>query len=243
MNTFDLLGAVELTMSAAIVIAALSVVFGHDTARRLKYLSVLAGWFVIVVFLAATRMLHYGDGIGTPGVGLAIVVPVALIWLSLMRMPALRERLDDAPLAALVAVHAVRILGVSFLILYADHRLPAPFAPVAGWGDIIAGLAAIPVAWLVYRRARGWRAALLAWNLYGMTDLIAAVTLGVLSSPGPLRHIFAQPDAGLISLLPWLLIPGFLVPLLMTTHMMVLYRLTRPANVPQQLTGKLMWGT
>ena len=77
----------------------------------------------------------------------------------------------------------IRVLGASFLILMASNRLPAPFAPVAGGGDIVAGAVAVPVAWLVYQRAKGWRTVLMAWNLFGLADLIAAVTLGVLSSP------------------------------------------------------------
>jgi hypothetical protein len=232
MTSFDLIGAIELTLSAAIVIAALSMVMGRNTSQRLKYSSVLLAWFVIVVILAATGALQNEHGIGTPGLGLAVAVPIALMWLALMRDPSLRERLDHAPLATLVGIHAVRILGVSFLVLQASHRLPVPFAPVAGWGDIVAGLAAIPVALLVYQQSKGWRPALTAWNLFGLADLIAAVSLGVLSSPGPLRRIFAEPGTGLMSTLPWLLIPGFIVPLLAITHLVIFYRLTKLAHVP-----------
>jgi hypothetical protein len=230
MTTFDVIGAVELTMSAAVMVATLSVVMGHDTAKRLKYSAALSGWFVIVVILAVTQALGYEHGTGAPGLGLAVAVPVALMWLALMRVPSLRSALDGAPLSVLVGVHVVRILGVSFLILQASNRLPAPFAPSAGWGDIVAGVAAVPLAWLVHRQARGWRTALTAWNIFGLADLIAAVSLGVLSSPGPLRRIFAEPGTGLMSTPPWLLIPGFLVPLLGTTHLAIFYRLTKPAH-------------
>jgi hypothetical protein len=232
MTSFDLIGAVELTLSAAIMIAVLSVMMGRNTSQRLKYSSVLFAWFVMVVILAATGALQYGHGIGTPGLGLAVGVPMALIWFALVRDSSLREGMNNAPLAMLVSVHVVRILGVSFLILQASHRLPEPFAPVAGWGDIVAGLAAIPVALLVYQQSRGWRPALIAWNLFGLADLMAAVILGVLSSPGPLRRIFAGPGTALMSTLPWLLIPGFLVPLLAITHLVIFYRLTKLAHVP-----------
>jgi hypothetical protein len=227
MTLFDVIGGVELTMSAAIMVAALSIVMGRDVARRLTLAAVLSGWFVIVVILAATRALHYEHGIGTPGVGLAVVVPIVVMWVAAMRVPWLREGLERAPLAILAGVNVVRILGVSFVILYAGNRLPAPFAPVAGWGDIIAGLAAAPVAWLVHRQGRGWRGVLIAWNAFGLADLIAAISLGGLSSPGPLRRLFAEPGAGLMSTLPWLLIPGFLVPLLAWTHLAIFYRLMK----------------
>jgi hypothetical protein len=230
MTTFDVIGGVELTMSAAIMVAALSVVFGRNIAERIRIAAVLSGWFVIVVILAATGAVNYQRGIGAPGLGLAVALPILLMWVALRRVPSLRDGLDRAPLSVLVGVHVVRVLGFSFLVLQASNRLPAPFAPAAGWGDIVAGVAAVPVAWMVRRQARGWRAALVAWNAFGMADLIAAVTLGVLSSPGPLRRIFAEPGTGLMSLLPWLLIPGFLVPLLFTTHLAIFYRLTKPAR-------------
>jgi hypothetical protein len=232
MTDFDVIGAVELTMSAAIIVAALSVLAGHNTGERLRYSAILCGWFVIVVILAVTRALGYEHGTGAPGLGIAVVAPVVLMWVGLMGVRPLRSALDVAPLSVLVGVHIVRVLGVSFLILEARDRLPAPFAPVAGWGDIVAGLAAAPVAWFVYRRAKGWRAALSVWNTFGLADLVVAVSLGVLSSPGPLRRIFAEPGAGLMTSLPWLLIPGFLVPLLVTVHLAIFYRLYARAGIP-----------
>jgi hypothetical protein len=115
----------------------------------------------------------------------------------------------------------------------AHGRLPAPFAPAAGWGDIAVGLTALPVAWLVRHRAAGWRGALLAWNVVGLLDLATAVTLAVLSSPGPLRLIHTAADASLMSTLPWLIIPGFLVPLLAVTHIAIFHRLRAHADVPE----------
>jgi hypothetical protein len=227
MTTIDVMGAVELTVSAAIMVAVLSTLVGRDPVARVKYAAVLFGWFVIVVVLAASGALQYPHGIGTPGLGLAVGLPIVLIWFAILRLPKLRNQLETAPLALLVLVNAVRILGVSFLILQADHRLPAPFAPAAGWGDIIAGVSAVPVAWMVYRRARGWKIALSAWNVFGTIDLITAISLGVLSSPGPLHRILVEPGTGLMTTLPWLLIPGFLVPLLMITHLAIFHRLIR----------------
>ena len=229
MTTFDVFGGVELTMSAAILIAALSIVIGRDTAHRLKIATILSGWFGAVVILAATGALSYEHGAGALGLGLAVVAPLILMGVALMRVPSLRLGFEGAPLSVLVRIHVVRILGVSFLILYASNRLPAPFAPVAAWGDIVAALAAVPVARLVHRKASGWKAAFLAWNIFGLADLIAAVSLGVLSSEGPLHRIFVEPGTGLMSTLPWLLIPGFLVPVFATIHLGIFYRLARSA--------------
>jgi hypothetical protein len=246
MTSFDVFGGVELTMSAAIVVAALSAALGRDAAQRVKLAAVVSGWFVIVVIMAATRVLQDGHGIGAPGMGLAVAVPIVVMWLALVRVPSLREGMEQAPLAVLVGLHVVRVLGVSFLVLHANSRLPAPFAPVAGWGDIVAGAAAVPVAWMVYRQATGWRPMLIAWNLFGLADLVAAIGLGVLSAPGPARLIFAEPGTALMSTLPWLLIPGFVVPLLVIAHLAIFFRLlksTRDSALPDGRGGISMVGT
>jgi hypothetical protein len=48
-------------------------------------------------------------------------------------------------------VQTVRVLGLSFVLLYAAVQLPASFAPAAGWGDIFVGAVAPAVAWVVHR--------------------------------------------------------------------------------------------
>jgi hypothetical protein len=114
--------------------------------------------------------------------------------------------------------------------------LPAPFAPVAGWGDIFVGATAFPVAWLAYRQRTSARPILWIWNIIGLADLIAAVGLGVISSPGPARLIFAEPSSAIMTTLPWLLIPGFLVPLLIAVHIAIFIRLLE-RNASRPLTS------
>ncbi len=226
MNT-DLIGSIELTASAAIIITALSIGFGYNAATRLRVAVGLSLWFVLVVILAATRALYYEHGLGAHGLGIAVTLPIAVLCLVVARTQSLREGFSRVPLWLLTGVHTVRLLGISFIILYAAHRLPAPFAPVAGWGDIFVGATALPVAWLAYRRPANARPILWIWNLVGLVDLIAAVGLGVFSSPGPQRLIFTEPSSAIMTTLPWLLIPGFLVPLLFAVHIGIFVRLAQ----------------
>jgi hypothetical protein len=237
MNT-DLIGSIELTASAAVVIAALSVGFGATAPARIRIVAWLTAWFVVVVVLAATRALYYEGGAGAPGLGIAVVLPIVVLCVLVARVPSLHEAFRHVPLWLLVGVHTVRLLGVSFIVLYAAHRLPAPFAPVAGWGDIFVGATAISLAWLTYRRLNNVRLIVWIWNVIGVVDLIAAVTLGVISSPGPQRLIFAEPSSAMMTALPWLLIPGFLVPLLFAVHIGIFARLVR-RNAASLVTSDL----
>jgi hypothetical protein len=223
----DLIGSVELTASAAIMIAALSIGFGSTAAARTRIATWLTAWFVVVVILAATRALYYEGGLGAPGLGIAVALPIAVLCIVVARTQALREEFHGVPLWLLVGVHMVRLLGISFIILYTAGRLPAPFASAAGWGDIFVGATALPVAWFAYRRPTNVRSMIWIWNVIGIADLINAVGLGVISSPGPQRLIFAEPSSAIMATLPWLLIPGFLVPLLFAVHIGIFIRLAK----------------
>jgi hypothetical protein len=223
----DLIAAIELTLSAAIVVSALAIGFGDTAVRRLRLGAGLGLWFAVVTALAATEAFHYQRGIGVSGLGLAVVLPIAILSLTVLRSAQLRQALDTIPISLLIGVNVVRVLGVMFLLLYLAGRLPAPFAPVAGWGDIIVGATALPVAWLAHRRGRDARSAILVWNVFGLADLIAAIGLGVISSPGPLHLIAPEPGSAIMATLPWMLIPAFLVPLLASTHLAVFYRLLK----------------
>jgi len=229
----DLVGSIELTAAAAIVIAALASGFGLNAAMRVRIAGWLSAWFVVVVILAAARALYYEHGLGAPGLGVAAVLPIAFLCVLVALGRSLREGFQRVPLWLLVSVHTVRLLGISFIVLHAAHRLPAPFALVAGWGDIFVGATAVPVAWITYRRPDCARLILWIWNVIGAMDLIAALALGVLSSPGPQRLIFTEPSAAIMTTLPWLLIPGFVVPLLFAVHIGIFARLvTRKVTSP-----------
>lgn len=231
----DLLAAVELAASAAIAISVIAIGFGESGAARLRIAGWLFAWFVLVTAMAATRMLGYPNGLGAPGLGIAVVVPIVILVVRVLSSQALRRALNSMPLSTLIGVHTVRILGVFFLVLYAAGRLPAPFAPTAGWGDVVTGLAAAPLAWLLSRNYRLPNVFIWIWNVFGLLDLVTAIGLGAVSAPGPIQLIFARPGTMLMTTLPWLLIPAFLVPLLATIHLAVFYRLAR--HTPLAETG------
>ncbi len=107
----DLLSSIELTASAAIVIAALSIGFGSNAAMGIRIAIWLSAWFVLVVILAAARVLYYQHGLGTPGLGLAVALPIAILCITVTRIKSLRDAFHRVPLWLLVGVHTVRRLA------------------------------------------------------------------------------------------------------------------------------------
>jgi len=82
----DLIGSIELTASAAIVIAALSMAFGSNWATRIRSAAWLSAWFALVVILAATRALYYEHGLGAPGLGIAVALPILILCITVTRI-------------------------------------------------------------------------------------------------------------------------------------------------------------
>src|SRR5260370_29958200 len=138
--TFDLLATIGLTASAAVVVATYVALVGSSLTQRVTIGAAMALWFIGVLWIGVPGNLS------TPLLGAAVLIPVAVFSVIGFGSFASRSWLQSAPLPALIALHAIRLLGVLFVLLYAAKRLPAPFAPVAGWGDIIIGSTALPIA-------------------------------------------------------------------------------------------------
>ncbi|MBV8271476.1 MAG: hypothetical protein JO067_04320 [Cupriavidus sp.] len=238
----DLIGAIALG-AAAVVLASVYVSAAWHGRRRLAMMlaGALAAWFLVVVACGATGAFDALRGTGPAGMGIAVVVPVVVLSYWSMRGGALSEALNAVPLTVLIGVHAMRLLGMFFVLLFWSGRLPAPFAPSAGWGDVLVGITALPVAYLAATGAPGWRPAALAWNVLGLADLVDAIVLGVASSPGfPLGFGNEGTGSNLMTTLPWILIPCFIVPLLVHLHLLIFRRLwhrapqasSRPGQAP-----------
>jgi hypothetical protein len=223
----DIIGAISLTALFAVCSAVLLTTSPLESAARWRLMGAATAWFVSITTLAAIGVFST-PRYGTFAIGVAVVLPVLVLIVASARSASLRKLALETPLSALVAIHAGRILGVFFLLLLADGRLPATFASVAGWGDIGVALVAVPLAWAIHRRLSGSQPLAFAWNVLAFVDLLTAVTLGVGSAPdSPLRFIFESQHSGAIGSLPWTLIPAVLVPLYLLTHIAIFAQLAR----------------
>ena len=223
-HVFWVLSAIEITAAGAVTTAVLSFTLSSTFRGRIRAAAVIAGWFLMVVVFGATGALDGQTGAGTAGLAAAVLLPIAVLCYAFLVHEPTRDAVWRTPMEVLIAVNILRVLGISFVLLYSAHELAAPFAPVAGWGDVLVGLTAGPVAWIAARygaRAKGW---VLAWNILGFMDLITAVGLGATSAPGPIRLFMDPPGSAIMTSLPWIIIPCFLVPALEALHVAIFSR-------------------
>ena len=145
------------------------------------------------------------------------VLGVALCW---RRSPSLQAWAAGLDLRGPLLWHTVRIyFGVRFLQLHAAGELPGAFALAAGWGDIAAGALALPAALAASRPgARRW---VLAWNALAFADILFVVFNAA-------RLFLTQRESMLaFTQLPLRLLPLFVVPLVILSHLLVFARLRR----------------
>jgi hypothetical protein len=158
-----------------------------------------------------------------PVIGFFVVTP--LIAAALFA----RRALMSLPLSLMIGLNVGRVFAFLFLMLEAQGRLSGPFPFSAAWGDIITGLAAVPMLWLARDPVRN-ALALHGWNLFGLADLVAAIALGVVSSEGSPLQVFAAPGSAAMTTLPWSFVPTVLVPIWMILHGVIFAQLRRATS-------------
>ncbi|HEV8651630.1 MAG TPA: hypothetical protein VG276_20110 [Actinomycetes bacterium] len=185
--------------------------------------AVLGGWLVTSGLLARAGVYHQASGQAAPWFGVASAGTLTGL-LAATRIPVVARILAAPGTPARLALpHTLRVVGVTFLIVMALGHLPAAFALPASLGDIAVGVAAPLVA---RRLARGSGHSRAMWfNLFGILDLVVALSIGFLAGLGPWRPLEVTPSTEPLSLLPLALVPTVAVPLAIALHIVSLRRL------------------
>jgi hypothetical protein len=184
----------------------------------------LAVWLITSFALALQGSFAGNSQTVVPKLAYAIVVPILLgHWL--FKWKSMRIVVDAIPLHWIIGFQLYRAMGYTFLALFLQGRLPGAFALPAAVGDIAIGLSAPFVAQQLAQKKPSARTLALIWNWAGITDLVVAVTCGVLTAPGKLQLWAHDVPNILISAFPLVLIPAFAVPFSIILHLIGLRRL------------------
>ena len=195
----------------------------------------VAIWSAVAVYLTVwLAFIWYNavNGAFVPGASrvprlpIAIFVPIIVWTIVLVRLKAIGTLLDAMPATWLVGLQVYRIFGGIFLVVWANGGAAGEFAWPAAIGDMMTGIMALPTALLLASREQGRRAAI-AWNIFGILDLVVAVTTGFLSSPGPWQMFGFHLSAPQLGIYPTVMIPAFAVPSSILLHVLSLRQLRR----------------
>ena len=230
----NLLAVLILAITASVVVAIFLVLWREGTSARDSRVAavsgiVLAAWATLTAVLARRGFFLQTDTDRLPPVGVTLFLVLVVLAACLLASPSLRRLLTNQ--RNLILLNLWRLVGVVFLMLMANGQMPALWALPAGIGDVIVGVVAPWIARDV-ETAQGRRRAII-FNLFGMADLVVAVGLGTMTSPGPTEVFRTTPSSALATQFPLVLVPTFLVPLAFALHIVSLSQLLGGAWAPR----------
>jgi hypothetical protein len=183
-----------------------------DSSNRIVTL-VLLGWLCFAVGLSG--WFHNATA---PAVAATVWTLTALVLLACWRIAPIRLWVLNVDVSWLVLFHLTRLFaGAYFLLLCQRGQLPCGFARTAGWGDIIVAILALAVVGAM--RVKFAKALLLIWNTIGLVDIIFVVISALQFGLKDWQSMHTLRE------LPLSLLPTFLVPIIIASHLLIFVRL------------------
>ena len=191
--------------------------------RTFNFVLLFSFWLVAAAAVGGYGLLRV---VPRPVLQIVLVSLTLVLLLSYRFWPYFRDFVRGLPLRFLILIHVTRFVGYYFLILYAKGQLPYAFAVPGGWGDIAVAASAIGLCCLPLHTPLGKRVAL-AWNVLGLLDILLVVgTAAVLGATNPMSMLA-------LTVPPLCLLPTFLVPIIIASHVVIFARLLGPNEKPK----------
>lgn len=185
-----------------------------DSSNRIVTLVPL-GWLCFAVGLSG--WLHDASA---QAVAATVWTLTALALFACWKISPIRVWTLNVDLRWLVLFHVTRLFaGAYFLLLCQRGQLPCGFARTAGWGDIV--IAVLAVAVVGAMRTEFAKPLLLTWNTLGLIDIIFVVFSALRCGLKDWQSMHALRE------FPLSLLPTFLVPLIIASHVLIFVRLIR----------------
>lgn len=187
--------------------------------RRTAFL--LIAWLLLLGILSIRGFFTNFSQL-PPRLSFALLVPLPLV-LMFTRSRAGKQLLHYIKPQWLIYLQSFRILvEIALWLLVRNGALPVQMSFEGRNFDILAGLLAIPVGYYCFVKKTWPPVAALLYNIGGLVLLLNIVTISTLSMPTPLRVFHNQPDSSLLTKFPFIYLPGLLVPLAYTLHILSL---------------------
>ena len=215
------------------LVVALAAAVGTRLSARARAL--LIAWLVVLGILAGAG-LFLRHGRVQPYFLVAGLLPT-IVGIAFVTSRAGAPVLARTGPATLVGLQSFRIVVELVLWALAVQGRLSPLLTFEGRNfDVLVGLTAVPLAWLCFARRTWPPAAAAVWNVAGIAILVSTVLHFVLSAPTPFQRIHTEPPTTIVATLPYIWLPGFLVPLAWTLHVASLRtlggRLPSPKEMP-----------
>ncbi len=222
----DYISAIFVAMSFSLLLLILSgyrkvlINSGVDEIKRKRKVRrlamVLLFWLLFLVKISAMRFFH--DWLAMPPRILIAVLPPLVFSLILIFSSRMNSIVRQIPQHWLILIQSFRIvMEIILLVLFLENIIPVQMTFEGRNFDILAGIVALPVAYLVYKNMLS-KNFIIGWNVFGLLLLANIVAVAFLSAPTSFRIFMNEPANTVIAYFPFVWLPGFVVPVAYTMH-------------------------
>ena len=193
-------------------------IFYKATHRNKLVLYILFSWLAIQSVIALTGFYTETDSL--PPRFILLIGPALLFIAILFISSSGRLFIDRLDNSMLTLLHAVRIpVEIVLLWLSIYKTIPELMTFEGRNPDILSGISALVIYFLMFRLKKYNRTVLLIWNFICLGLLINIVVIAILSAPFVFqRFAFDQPNIALMYF-PYIWLPAIVVPLVLLAHL------------------------
>jgi hypothetical protein len=201
-----------------IMLIAMGIVRYLPQSYKMPALVGLAVWIIYGGTLGYAGVIANSTAL-PPGM-FYMLVPIIMLVMFMARSRIGETVALSVPLWLLMGMESFRLVVEIFLHqLWLDGQLPKMLTYQGANFDILIGISAPIVAWLLASRKISDRMALV-WNVIGIAMLANVAVRAVLSTQGPLHLILTEVPNAAIGTFPYTFIPGLMVPLALMMHVL-----------------------
>ena len=186
----------------------------------------LLTWLTAIIGLSLNEAFVSGPGKAPLAILVSFAVTFTVFSVAYVGLPTFRSYVLNLDMRFLIMLHSWRMLGMGFVMLHLFDQLPGLFAYLAGLGDSLTAVMAVFLAYALFNNKQGvsknW---VRRWNTFGMVDFIVAVSIGILTRTDAMLAPANGMNSDLMTVFPFVIIPGFLVQVFALTHIIIYLQL------------------
>lgn len=219
---------ISATFLATVVLAYYLVARASGCKRSLMI--ALAVWIILQSIIACTGFYTLTSA-RPPRFPFLLLPPLLFLIYNMSTAAGLRF-LRSLDIRKLTLFHTIRIPVELVLYGLFLHKLVPSVMTFEGRNlDILSGITAPIVYYLVFVKQWAGRRVLLAWNIICLGLLLNIVVHSILSAPTPFQQFgFEQPNTGILYF-PFVLLPAFLVPMVILSHISAIKQLLNKKSI------------
>ncbi len=185
----------------------------------------LAIWIGVQMFLSLNDFYSASPEINPPKLPLIVAPPLIFMVFLFLNNSGVKF-IESLSLRKLTLISVVRIPVEIVLYLLAYYKaIPVIMTFEGANFDILAGISAIFILAFAFKSKEINRKMLITWNIISLLLLINIIVIAVLSAPFSFQQISISQPNWAVLFFPYALLPGFIVPTVLFSHLVSLRKL------------------